>query len=205
MDCSTPGFPVLHHLPELAQTHVHQVSDAIQPSYPLSFFSFCLQSFPESGSFPMSWLFASGGQRIGASASASASSPFNEHSGLISFKMTGWISLLSKGLWGVFSRTTNRSINFSVLSLLYGPTLTFVHNDWKKTIALTRQIFGIVNKAEIDVFLELSCFFDDPADAGNLISGSSAFPKTSLNIWKFTVHVLLKPGLENVEHYFTSV
>ena len=65
--------------------------------------------------------------------------------------------------------------------------------------------FGIVNKAEIDVFLELSCFFDDPADVGNLVSGSSAFSKTSLNIWKFTVHVLLKPGLENFEHYFTSV
>ena len=65
--------------------------------------------------------------------------------------------------------------------------------------------FGIVNKAEIDVFLELSCFFDDPADGGNLISGSSAFSKTSLNIWKFIVYVLLKPGLENFEHYFTSV
>src|SRR5574337_1181065 len=65
--------------------------------------------------------------------------------------------------------------------------------------------FGIVNKAEIDVFLELSCFFDDPVDVGNLISGSSAFSKTSLTIRKFTVHVLLKPGLENFEHYFTSV
>ena len=64
--------------------------------------------------------------------------------------------------------------------------------------------FGIVNKAEIDVFLELSCFFDDPVDVGNLISGSSAFSKTSLNIRKFTVHLLLKPGLENFEHYFTS-
>ena len=65
--------------------------------------------------------------------------------------------------------------------------------------------FGIVNKAEVDVFLELSCFFYDPADVGNLISGSSAFSKTSLNIWKFAVHVLLKPGLENFGHYFTSV
>ena len=65
--------------------------------------------------------------------------------------------------------------------------------------------FSIVNKAEIDVFLELSCFFDDPADVGNLISGSSGFSKTILNIWKSTVHVLLKPGLENFEHYFTSV
>ena len=65
--------------------------------------------------------------------------------------------------------------------------------------------FGIVNKAEVDGFLELSCFFSDPADVGNLISGSSAFSKTSLNILKFTVHILLKPGLENFEHYFTSV
>ena len=65
--------------------------------------------------------------------------------------------------------------------------------------------FGIVNKAKIDVFLELSCCFHDPADVGNLISGSSAFSKTSLDIWKFMVHVLLKPGLENFEHYFTSV
>src|SRR5574337_698818 len=64
---------------------------------------------------------------------------------------------------------------------------------------------GIVNKAEIDVFLELSCFFHDPADVGNLISDSSAFSKTSFNIWKFTVHILLKPGLENFEHYLTSV
>ena len=65
--------------------------------------------------------------------------------------------------------------------------------------------FGIVNKAEVDIFLELSCLFDDPTDVGNLISGFSAFSKSSLNIWKFTVHVLLKPGLENFEHYFTSV
>ena len=69
----------------------------------------------------------------------------------------------------------------------------------------TVKCFGIVNKVEIDVFLELSCFFDDPADVGNLISGSSAFSKTSLNIREFMVHVLLKPGLENFEHYFTSV
>ena len=65
--------------------------------------------------------------------------------------------------------------------------------------------FGIVNKAEIDVFLELSCFFNDPANVGNLISGSSVFSKTSLNIWNFTVHELLKPGLENFENYFVSM
>ena len=68
----------------------------------------------------------------------------------------------------------------------------------------TVKSFGIVIKTDIDVFLELSCFFDGPADVGNLISGSSAFSKTSLNIWKFTVHVLLKLGLENFEHYFTT-
>ena len=65
--------------------------------------------------------------------------------------------------------------------------------------------FGIVNKAEVDAFPELSRFFNDPMDVGNLISGFSSFSKTRLNIWKFTVHVLLKPGLENFEHYLTSV
>ena len=65
--------------------------------------------------------------------------------------------------------------------------------------------FGIVNKAEIDVFLELSCFFDDPLDVGSLISGSSAFSKTSLNIWNFIVHVLLKPRLENFKHVLSSM
>ena len=69
----------------------------------------------------------------------------------------------------------------------------------------TVKDFGIPNKAEIDVFLELSCFFHDLVDVGNLISGSSAFSKTSLNIRKFMVHILLKPGLENFKHYFTSV
>ena len=65
--------------------------------------------------------------------------------------------------------------------------------------------FGIVNKAKVNVFLELSCFFDDPVDVGNLISGSSAFSKSSLNIWNVSVHKLLKPSLENFEHYFASV
>ena len=65
--------------------------------------------------------------------------------------------------------------------------------------------FGVINKAEVDVFLELSYFFNNPADVGNLISGSSAFSQSSLNIWKFTVHVLLRPCLEKFEHYFASV
>ena len=65
--------------------------------------------------------------------------------------------------------------------------------------------FGMVNKAEVDIFLDLSCFFNDPMDVGTLISGSSVFSKSSLNIWKFSVHVLLKPGLDNFDHYFTNM
>ena len=72
-------------------------------------------------------------------------------------------------------------------------------------VIYTVKRFGIINKAELDVFLEFSCFFYDSTDVGNLISGSSAFSKTSLNIWKFMVHVLLKPGFENFEHYFPSM
>ena len=72
-------------------------------------------------------------------------------------------------------------------------------------VMYTVKGFGIVNKTEVDVFLELSCFFDDPANVGNLISGSFIFSKSSLNIWKFMDHVLLKPGIENFEHYFASV
>jgi len=69
----------------------------------------------------------------------------------------------------------------------------------------TVKDLGIVNNAEVDVFLELSCFFDDQTEVGNLISGSAAFSKSSLNIWKLTVHIQLKPGLENFEHFFASV
>ena len=79
----------------------------------------------------------------------------------------------------------------------------FFQNFPQFVVIHTVKGFGIVNKA--DVFLELSCFFNYPADGGNVISGSSAFSKSSLNIWKFTVHVLLKPGLENFEHYFASM
>ena len=141
-------------------------------------FSSCPQSFPVSGSFPMSQLFAWGGQSVGVSASASVL-PMNTHD-WSPLGWTCWISLQSKGL--------SRVPNF--------PQFIVIH---------TVEDFGIVNKAEIDVFLGLSCFFYDPADVGNLISGSSAFSKSSLNIWKFTVPVLLKPGLENFKHYFTSV
>ena len=81
----------------------------------------------------------------------------------------------------------------------------FFKNFPQFVVIHTVKNFGIVNKAEIDVFLEFSCFFDNLTDVGNLISGSSAFSKASLNIWKFTVNILLKTGLENVEHYFTSM
>ena len=111
MDCSTPGCPALHHLPELAQTHVHWVSEAIQPAHPVIPFSSCLQSFPASGSFQMSWLFASDGQNIGASASASVL-PVN-----IPLEWTGWISLQSKGLSRVFSNTTVQKHQFFTAQL----------------------------------------------------------------------------------------
>ena len=80
-----------------------------------------------------------------------------------------------------------------------------LNNFLQFVVIHTVKDFGIVSKAEVDVFLELSYFFDNPTEVVNLISGSSASSKSSLNIWKFMVHVLLKPGLENFEHYFTSV
>ena len=85
----------------------------------------------------------------------------------------------------------------------YGIAISF--RIFQFVLIHTVKGFGRVNKAEVDVFLELSCFFDDPAEFGNLISGSSAFSKSSLNIWKFLVHVFLKPSLENFEHVFSSM
>ena len=93
-----------------------------------------------------------------------------------------------------------------VLTVASWPAYSHFFQNFPQFIVIhTVKGFGIVNKAEVVVFLELSCFFDDPEDVGNLISGSSAFSKTSLNIRMFTVHVLLKPGVENFEHYFASV
>ena len=97
---------------------------------------------------------------------------------------------------------------FFLITQEAGQAIWYSHflNNFPQFIMIhTVKGFDIVNKAEIDVFLELSCFFNDPMDVRNLISGLSAFSKTNLNIWKFTVHVLLKPGLENFEHYFTRV
>ena len=104
--------------------------------------------------------------------------------------------VLSVASWLAY-RFLRRPVRWSGISISKNfPQFVMVH---------TVKGFGVVNKAEVDIFLELSCFFDDPADVGSLISGSSAFSKTSLNIREFTVHVLLKPSLENFEHYFTSV
>ena len=129
MDCSMPGFPVFHYLLQFVQTHVHQVGDAIQPSHPVVPFSSCLQSFPTSGSFPMSRLFASGGQSIGASAPASVL-PMSIQ-GRFPLGLTGLISLLSKGLSKPSPAPQFRSINSSALSLHHNSTLTSIHDYWK--------------------------------------------------------------------------
>ena len=115
MACSMPGFPVLHYLPEFTQTHVHWISDAIQPFFVIPF-SFCLQSFQASGSFPMSQFFTPGGKKMGASASTSVF-PMNIQD-WFPLGWTGWISLLSKELSRVFSNTTVQKHQF------FGPQLS---------------------------------------------------------------------------------
>ena len=142
MNCRTSGLHVRQYLLEFAQTRVHWVSDAIQPSLPLIPFSSCPQSFSASGSFPMSQLFASGGQSIGVLASASVF-PVNIQ-GWFPLGLTGLISLQSKGLTRESSPVPEfKSINSLALSLLYGPTLTSEHDYWK-TIGLT--IWAFVSK-----------------------------------------------------------
>ena len=139
MDCSTPGLPVHHQLPEFTQTHVHWVGDANQPSHgPVIPFSSHLQSFPASGSFPMSHFSASGGQSIAASASASAL-PMKIQD-WFPLGWTAWIPFQSKELSRGSPTSQFKSINSSTLSFLYSPTLTSVHAYWK-TIALTIWTF----------------------------------------------------------------
>ena len=132
--CSTPGSPVLYHLPEFAQIHVHWLSDDNLTISSSAALCFCLWSFPASGSFPMSWLFASGGQNIGVSASAS----------VLPMTIQDWFPLgltyfilQSKVLSRVFSKPQFKSINFWTLSLLYGPPLTSIHDYWKNNNFLT--------------------------------------------------------------------
>ena len=129
MDCSMPSFPVHRQFLVLAQTHVHRVNDAIQPSHSFPF-SFCLQSFPASESFPVSLFFASGGQSIGVSASTSVI-PMNTQD-WFPLGWTGLISFQSKGLSGVFfSTTVQKHQFFGEFSFLCGTTLTSVHDCWK--------------------------------------------------------------------------
>ena len=138
MNCSTPGLPVHHQLPESNQTHVHGVDNAIQPSHPLSSPSPPALNLSSIRVFPMSQLFASGGQSIGVSASTTVL-PMNIQD-WSPLGWTGWISLQSKGLSRDFSTTTVQKHQFSVLSFLYSPTLTSILDPWK-TIALTRRTF----------------------------------------------------------------
>ena len=135
MFCSMPGLPVHHQLPEFTQTHVHWVSDAIQPSHPLSSPSPpASKSFPTSESFPMSQLFTWGGQSIGVSASTSVL-PMNTQD-WSPLGWTGWISLQSKGLSKEPSSIPQfKSIIFSALSFLHSPTLTSIHDHWKQFMA----------------------------------------------------------------------
>ena len=131
-DCSTPGLPIHHQIPEFTQTHVRRVGDAIQPSHPLlspSPPTFNLSQHQESASFPMSQFFASGGQSIGVSASTSVL-PMNIQD-WFPLEWTGWISFQSKGLSRAFSNTQFKSINSPRLSFLYSPTLTSRHDYWK--------------------------------------------------------------------------
>ena len=129
MDCSKPGFTVFHHLLELVQTHVHWVSDAIQSFILCHTLSSCLWSFSVSGSFSMSWLFVSGGQSSGNSASASVL--LMNIQDWFPLGLTGLISLLSKRLSRVYSNTTVQTYQFFSVQPFYGPTLTSTHNYWK--------------------------------------------------------------------------
>ena len=156
MTCSTPGFSVHHCLPEFAQTHVRWVDVAIQPSHPLSpIFSSCLQSFPASGSFPVSQFFASSGQSIGVL--ASAVSPSNEYPGLISFRID-WLDLLA--VQGTLkSLLQHHSLKASILwhSVFFMVQLSHTYMTTGKTIALTIQIF--VNKV-MSLLLKTLAKFD---------------------------------------------
>ena len=154
MDYSTPRFPVHRQLPQHAQTHVHRVGVAIHPSHILCHpLLLCLQSFPASRSFPRSQLFASGGQSIGVSASASAL--LMNMQDLFPLGLTGLTSLLSKGLSRDFSNTTVQRVNFSEFLFLYGPTLTSIHDYWKNR---SFDLMGHCWKAMFLFFNMLSMF-----------------------------------------------
>ena len=157
MDCSTPGFPHHHQLPEFAQTHVHWVGDAIQPSHPLSSLSFNLKSFPASGSFPMSQFFTSGGQSICISASTSVL-PMNIQD-WFPLGLTGWISLQSEGLSRRLLQHYNSKASILRRSAFFTIQLSHPCMTTGKTIALTRWTF--VDKVMSLLFNMLSRFVID--------------------------------------------
>ena len=117
----------------------------------------------------------------------------------------GWEDLLEKEIAAYSSILAWKIDWMEEPGRLQSMGLQRVGHDWAISLTYTVKGFGVVSTAEVDVFLELLCFFNDSANFGHFISSSSAFSKSSLNIWKFMVHILLKPGLENFEHYFTSV
>ena len=141
MDCSMSGFSVFYHLPEFAQTHVHWVSDAIHPTISSSVapFSFCLQSFPASGSFPISQFFTSGGQKIGASASVL---PMNIQD-WFPLGWTDWISLQSKGLFKSLLQHCSSKASILQRSAFFMVQLSHPYMSTGKTIALTRQTINV--------------------------------------------------------------
>ena len=182
--------------------------------------SFCLQSFPASGSFPMSQLFTTGGQRIGASTSASIL-PVNIQ-GWFPLGLTGLIPLLSMGLSRVFSSTTIQKHQFFVTqsSLWFKGCQSYdkprqhikkqrhyfaVKGPYSQSYGFSSSHGRMWELNHIDVFLDSLAFIYDPMNAGNLISGSSVFSKSSLCIWKFSVHLLLKRGLRDFEHDLASM
>ena len=171
MDCSTPCLRVLQHLSEFAQTHVHWVGDAIQTSHPVAPFYSCPQTFPASGSFPMSQLFASGGQNIGVSASASIL-PMNIQDWFL-LGLTGLVSLQTKGLSRVFSNTTVQKHQFfSTHSAFFMIQLSHTYMTTGKTIAFTRRTF--VDKVMSLLFNMLS----------RLVMEKAMAPHSSTLAWK---------------------
>ena len=196
MGHSTQGLPVHHQLLEFTQTHVHWVGDASQSFHHLSSpYLPALNLSQNQGLFKWVILCIRWPKYWSFSFNVSLS---NEHSSLISFRMD-WLDLLA------VQGTLKTLLQYHSSKTLILQCSAFFIVQLSGSLISFRIFHSLLWSTQSNVFLELSCFFVDPADVVNLISGSSAFSKTSLNIWKFRFHVLLKPCLENFEHYFTSV
>ena len=192
MDCSTPDFPVHLQLPDLTQTQVSAIR-VVSSAYlrlliflPENLTLTLALSHPAFHMIYSTYKLNKKGDNI-----QPWHTPF-----LIGNQSVVPCLILIVSSWSAYT-FLRRQLRWSGIPIS--------QNFPQFVVIYTVKGFGVVSKAEVDVFLELSCFFCDPADVGNLISGSSAFSKSILNIWKFTVHVLLKPGLENFEYYFASM